>query len=298
MPDTPISGLPMMGRNLEATDTLATDPIGSPSPATSYFTGAEIVGGVVENLVSANNAVVYSNAFGNITADSAALGFDGERLAVTPQSFEPTAAIHIDSTNKGILGPRLTTSEMNSILSPPDGLRIYNTSIDTEMVRKDGDWKPTYSSPAAEMYLTTPAVQTVTGSFAVVSGTFALQPIPSSAFWTQTSNSLVYQGNGTASVYISISTSWLVAGAPPASALVYDLAVGAGNPAAPTPQSSTLHRMSFDSNQESQNVTLTTLLEMPSGQGICLMLDQTNTPLTNLALQSCNIVVLVRDIIL
>lgn len=56
---------------------------------------------------------------------------------VTPNS---AAAIEINSTDKGLLFPRMTTGERNNIASPPDGLVIYNTAVDSLQVRSNGIW--------------------------------------------------------------------------------------------------------------------------------------------------------------
>ena len=41
-----------------------------------------------------------------------------------------SALLDITSTNKGLLPPRLSAAQMNAIVSPANGLFIYNTTID------------------------------------------------------------------------------------------------------------------------------------------------------------------------
>lgn len=45
-----------------------------------------------------------------------------------------SAQLDISSTNKGVLMPRLTTAQRNTIANPAEGLMIYNTTIDAPQV--------------------------------------------------------------------------------------------------------------------------------------------------------------------
>ncbi|HPG12682.1 MAG TPA: hypothetical protein PLU37_14210, partial [Chitinophagaceae bacterium] len=56
----------------------------------------------------------------------------------TPNS---KAALDISSTTQGVLIPRMTTTERNAILFPPDGLLIFNTTTKMLNQRQDGVWK-------------------------------------------------------------------------------------------------------------------------------------------------------------
>jgi uncharacterized protein (TIGR02145 family) len=44
---------------------------------------------------------------------------------------ENSAMLDVKSTSKGLLPPRMTTTQMNGISSPPEGLTIYNTTLNT-----------------------------------------------------------------------------------------------------------------------------------------------------------------------
>jgi uncharacterized protein (TIGR02145 family) len=46
-------------------------------------------------------------------------------------SPDPAAILDAKSSTKGFLPPRMTTTEMNAISSPPEGLMIYNTTLGT-----------------------------------------------------------------------------------------------------------------------------------------------------------------------
>ena len=52
----------------------------------------------------------------------------------------PAAIIEAWSKNQGILFPRLTTTQRESISSPPDGLVIYNEETDFLQIRRAGIW--------------------------------------------------------------------------------------------------------------------------------------------------------------
>ena len=46
----------------------------------------------------------------------------------TAGTHDPSAALDVSSTAKGLLPPRLSTAQRNAIASPAAGLTIYNTS--------------------------------------------------------------------------------------------------------------------------------------------------------------------------
>lgn len=51
------------------------------------------------------------------------------------------ATVQTDSTTQGWLPPRMTTTQMNAITSPPEGLVIYNTTAHTLYVYNGTAWK-------------------------------------------------------------------------------------------------------------------------------------------------------------
>lgn len=52
-----------------------------------------------------------------------------------------SALLDITSTTKGLLMPRMTTAQRNAIVSPADGLLIYNTTTEELNQRQNGAWK-------------------------------------------------------------------------------------------------------------------------------------------------------------
>lgn len=56
----------------------------------------------------------------------------------TPNS---SSILHLNSTTKGLLIPRMSTTERNSIASPAEGLLIYNLTTNELNQRQSGAWK-------------------------------------------------------------------------------------------------------------------------------------------------------------
>ncbi len=51
-----------------------------------------------------------------------------------------SAALEVSSTSKGLLPPRLTTTQRDAITTPTNGLVIYNTTTNKFNVRESGNW--------------------------------------------------------------------------------------------------------------------------------------------------------------
>ncbi len=54
------------------------------------------------------------------------------------------AMLDIKSTTKGLLPPRMSSEEMNAITSPPAGLMVYNTTINSICFYDGSSWKSLY----------------------------------------------------------------------------------------------------------------------------------------------------------
>lgn len=50
-----------------------------------------------------------------------------QNVGINTATPDPTAALEVKATDKGLLPPRLTTAQRNAIVSPAEGLMIYNT---------------------------------------------------------------------------------------------------------------------------------------------------------------------------
>jgi len=62
------------------------------------------------------------------------------KLGNNPSSMSKSAILEMESTDKGILFPRLSTLQRNAIISPVQGLVIYNTTVDSIQYRGISSW--------------------------------------------------------------------------------------------------------------------------------------------------------------
>jgi len=79
-----------------------------------------------------NTSVTNVNTSGTITTSGS--------LGIGTASPASNSALEVSSTSKGLLLPRLTTTELNAISSPPSGLWIYNTTTSTFQCYANGSW--------------------------------------------------------------------------------------------------------------------------------------------------------------
>ena len=62
------------------------------------------------------------------------------KIGDNPTIINNTAVLELESTNKGLLIPRLTTPQMNAISNPPLGLFIFNITDSLFYLRLDSGW--------------------------------------------------------------------------------------------------------------------------------------------------------------
>ena len=58
----------------------------------------------------------------------------------------PTALLDVSSTTKGVLLPRMTTTQVNAISSPANGLTVYNTTLNTLCFYNGTSWQKVTSA--------------------------------------------------------------------------------------------------------------------------------------------------------
>lgn len=68
-----------------------------------------------------------------------------KQLGIGVQNVDSSAVIDVSSTSKGILIPRMTTTQRNSISSPSVGLKIFNTTTGKENIYNGSGWEETAS---------------------------------------------------------------------------------------------------------------------------------------------------------
>lgn len=68
--------------------------------------------------------------------------FPNIKIASESSPINSKAMLEVNSTGKGVLIPRMTTTQRNAISSPPQGLLVYDTTIDTTCQRNSslGAW--------------------------------------------------------------------------------------------------------------------------------------------------------------
>ena len=112
-------------------------------------------GGGINLQISGNDAYSLSAANGHIwrTANigGAALARldTGGSLSIGNSSTAANASSILDltSTTKGLLLPRMTTTQVNAIATPANGLLVYNTTIDHFCGYQAGAWVRFSHSP-------------------------------------------------------------------------------------------------------------------------------------------------------
>lgn len=62
-------------------------------------------------------------------------------LGIGTNTIDQSAKVHIDSVNKGFLPPRMTQAQRDSIVSPAQGLMVYNTTENQYNFFSDTSWK-------------------------------------------------------------------------------------------------------------------------------------------------------------
>jgi hypothetical protein len=70
--------------------------------------------------------------------------FVNSQLGITDNAtitVDTTALLDLQSTTKGVLLPRLTTTEINNIVSPATGLTVYNTTVNTLCFYDGSNWQ-------------------------------------------------------------------------------------------------------------------------------------------------------------
>lgn len=69
--------------------------------------------------------------------------FAQQGVGIGVTSPDPSAALHVQppADNKGLLIPRLTTTQRNNIAGPAEGLLVYDISVD-ELFHYNAGWKP------------------------------------------------------------------------------------------------------------------------------------------------------------
>ena len=108
--------------------------INGPNDAYVYVNGGDLALGS-----STANKIVFFTG-GTLAANEVARITPTGQLAVGTVSPNAAAKLQLDSTTQGFLMPRMTTTQMNAIATPPQGMQIYNTTLNTLCTYDGAQW--------------------------------------------------------------------------------------------------------------------------------------------------------------
>ncbi len=107
--------------------------------------------------IGSNSASYADNQTNQIVIGDSAIGAGSDTVVIGNNSITKTvlkgqigigttapdasAQVQIDSTTKGFLPPRMTTTEINAIVSPTAGLIVYNTTLQVVCFRDSTGWR-------------------------------------------------------------------------------------------------------------------------------------------------------------
>ncbi len=76
------------------------------------------------------------------------------KFGTNQNALDINAAIEVESTSKGVLLPRLTTAQQNAMVSPTNGMLIYNTDSACFVLRRAGVWRSLCAANGGEAWST------------------------------------------------------------------------------------------------------------------------------------------------
>lgn len=72
------------------------------------------------------------------------LAAQNNNVGINTSTPDPTAVLHLESANQGLLVPRLSSAQRDAITTPATGLIIYNTDDNQEEIYNGTCWIPSY----------------------------------------------------------------------------------------------------------------------------------------------------------
>lgn len=128
----------------------------------------------------------------------------------SPNPPDPSAVLDVQSTQSGLLIPRMTTTQRNAIVSPAEGLQIYNLTTHCIEVYFPGiGWVASVcnctQAPAQ------PGAVSGAGTFCLSQQgvTYSISPVPgaSTYIWTVPVGASIVSGQGTTSITVNFGTT-------------------------------------------------------------------------------------------
>lgn len=119
--------------------------------------------GAIGNMYICGGRNTFNTNHGNVYLAADLSGAIGS-VGVGTNSISASAILQVDSTTKGFLPPRLTTTQRDAIASPATGLQVYNSTTNTNDYYNGTSWA---STATGNIYT---ADGTLTGNRTVTSG--------------------------------------------------------------------------------------------------------------------------------
>ena len=74
-------------------------------------------------------------------------------VVIGASASDASAMLTVTSTSKGLLPPRMTSTQRGNISSPADGLVVYDTTNERLMLRQDGEWRGLVTAPSTGLFI-------------------------------------------------------------------------------------------------------------------------------------------------
>jgi hypothetical protein len=133
---------------------------------------------------------------------------EGGSIGIGTNNPDNSAILDIQSTNKGVLFPRLSTAQRASV-TPSEGMTIFNTTTNCMDVYSGGAWKslcPCNAAPTQPGTISGTATNLCRGS---TGNTYSVAAVPGATFyqWTVPANFTIASGQGTNSISVSLASN-------------------------------------------------------------------------------------------
>jgi hypothetical protein len=106
-----------------------------------------IVSEVGATIKAFSSGLIAASNHYNLYLSGTAQNYIAGQLAIGVITANASAHVQIDSTTRGFLPPRMTTTQINAIVTPAEGLQVYNTTISHMCVYQAGIWVKINHSP-------------------------------------------------------------------------------------------------------------------------------------------------------
>jgi len=92
------------------------------------------------NALNLGGVIFAVNTYSTTTGDPSIAAQSTGRVSIGAVTPATTAILDLTSTTLGFLAPRMTTTQINAIVSPAEGLIVYNTTLSHLCCYQAGAW--------------------------------------------------------------------------------------------------------------------------------------------------------------